>query len=159
MLKTIPSGKGIPLDVLYGKDGDMGMLSTLPSADAIPIEALRHTSQDLHALTRSGFGAPDKDENALRAEAVLPCVEPESAQTPDSTSLQKIQPVTRIPRLRCKMSEIAERSNVNPKAGFILSMIDGQMTIADILDVSSCPEWETAQMLLELERSGIVDFG
>ena len=74
-------------------------------------------------------------------------------------ALNKIQPVQRSPRLLCKMSELSQKKGINSKAGFILSMIDGNTTIADILDISAWSESETAILLLELEEMGIVSLG
>lgn len=73
-------------------------------------------------------------------------------------ALNRIQPIYRIPRLLCKMSELSQKKGINPRAGFILSMIDGNTTIADILDISSWSEGETAILLLELEEMGIISF-
>lgn len=74
-------------------------------------------------------------------------------------ALNQIQPVQRVPRLLCKMSELSQKKGINPKAGFILSMIDGNTTIADILDISAWSESETAILLLELEDMGIISLG
>ncbi len=74
-------------------------------------------------------------------------------------ALNQIQPVRRVPRLLCKMSELSQKKGINPKAGFILSMIDGNTTIADILDISAWSESETAILLLELEGMGIISLG
>jgi hypothetical protein len=57
------------------------------------------------------------------------------------------------------MADISQRTDVNPRAGFILSLIDGFTSIADILDISAWPEPETAYILLELQQQGIIDFG
>ena len=38
-------------------------------------------------------------------------------------------------------------------------MIDGNTTIADILDISAWSESETAILLLELEEMGIISLG
>ena len=73
-------------------------------------------------------------------------------------ALEKIKPVMRTPRLQCKMSELSKRNDINPRAGFIISMIDGNTTIADILDISAWPESETAALLLELETQQIISF-
>ena len=73
-------------------------------------------------------------------------------------ALEFIQPITRVPQLQCKLSEISKRKDINPRAGFILSMIDGVTTISDILDISAWPEPETAQLLLELEQHGVIAF-
>ena len=57
------------------------------------------------------------------------------------------------------MSEFSQKKGINSKAGFILSMIDGNTTIADILDISAWSESGTAILLLELEEMGIISLG
>ena len=76
----------------------------------------------------------------------------------DPAALSLIEPTHRIPHLTCKMSELASKSGINPKSSFILSMIDGHTSIADILDISSWSVEETASMLLELQQMGIIRF-
>ena len=76
----------------------------------------------------------------------------------DPAALSLIEPTHRIPHLTCKMSELASKSGINPKSSFILSMIDGHTSIADILDISSWSVEETASILLELQQMGIIRF-
>ena len=94
-------------------------------------------------------------EKARPTMAVLTPVAPVAAGT---ASPESLEPLSRIPRLKCSMAEISQRTDVNPRAGFILSLIDGFTSIADILDISAWPEPETAFILLELQQQGIVAF-
>ena len=94
-------------------------------------------------------------EKARPTMAALTPVAPAAAGT---ASPESLEPLSRIPRLKCSMAEISQRTDVNPRAGFILSLIDGFTSITDILDISAWPEPETAYILLELQQQGIVDF-
>ncbi len=79
--------------------------------------------------------------------------------TMDETSpLEHIKPLSRTPRLMCKLSELSQHNEMNPRAGFLISLIDGHTTISDILDISAWPEKETASLLLELEAQNIIVF-
>lgn len=82
----------------------------------------------------------------------------ENENVDEFVALSLMDPKDRIPRLICKLSELSKKKGIDSKAGFILSMIDGQMTIADILDVSSWSEAETAKILVELQSMGIIEF-
>ena len=110
-------------------------------------------------------------ETSRQTFAGLQCVKPAEAPKPTMAGLppvaapsagtaspDELEPLSRIPRLKCSMAQISQRTDVNPRAGFILSLIDGFTSITDILDISAWPEPETAFILLELQKQGIVDF-
>jgi hypothetical protein len=73
-------------------------------------------------------------------------------------ALQTLKPFHRIPRLRIPLADLSRRRDINPRAGFILSNIDGITSIRDILDISAFPEPQTALLLVELEEQGIIAF-
>ena len=73
-------------------------------------------------------------------------------------ALENLKPYSRIPRLTCSMHELLERSGINSRAGFLLSMIDGCTSISDIFDLSMFPEPETAYELAKLEAEGVIVF-
>ena len=116
------------------------------------IENSRPTLQNLPPVQQS---TKKLDEGRPTMAALSPVLPPTaSTASPDS-----LEPLSRIPRLKCSMADISQRTDVNPRAGFILSLIDGFTSIADILDISAWPEPETAFILLELQQQGIIDFG
>jgi hypothetical protein len=61
----------------------------------------------------------------------------------------------RIPVLRIALSEL-EALPLQPRAAFILSNIDGRMTIENILDVCAMPSHEAAQIIDELIDLGVI---
>ena len=117
-----------------------------------------------------------ENESERATRVAMPAIEPEAERATrvampaidgypvtqgsqrDPAALSLIEPTHRIPHLTCKMSELASKSGINPKSSFILSMIDGHTSIADILDISSWSVEETASMLLELQQMGIIRF-
>ena len=56
------------------------------------------------------------------------------------------------------MDDLSKHSDINAKAGFLLSMVDGITSIADIFDLSMFSEPETAIELVKLEEEGIITF-
>ncbi|MBO5753819.1 MAG: hypothetical protein J6S69_09075, partial [Proteobacteria bacterium] len=76
----------------------------------------------------------------------------------EDMALQTLKPFHRIPRLRIPLADLSRRRDINPRAGFILSNIDGITSIRDILDISAFPEPQTALLLVELEEQGIIAF-
>lgn len=72
-------------------------------------------------------------------------------------ALNAIQPVSRTPYLLCKINELSQK-DLSPKARFLLAMIDGKTSAADLLENSAWPEAETATYLLELQQMALIDF-
>lgn len=75
-----------------------------------------------------------------------------------SDVLAPLRPLSRIPVLCMSMGELSRRSDINANIGFILSLIDGLMSLADILSLSPRPQSETAEILCQLEKNHIIRF-
>lgn len=75
-----------------------------------------------------------------------------------SDALDALHPLSRIPVLCMSMGELSRRSDINANTGFILSLIDGLMSLADILSLSPRPQSETAEILCQLEKNQIIRF-
>lgn len=88
------------------------------------------------------------------APSPIKVADPELAQD----YLERLKPVSRIPRLLCSISDLSKRGSFNSKVGFVLSLIDGMTTLSEILDISAWPEPETAAVLLELKERGVITF-
>ncbi len=88
------------------------------------------------------------------APAPIKVADPELAQD----YLERLKPVSRVPRLLCSISDLSKRGSFNSKVGFVLSLIDGMTTLSEILDISAWPEPETAAVLLELKERGVITF-
>lgn len=61
----------------------------------------------------------------------------------------------RVPVLRIALSELGALP-LDPRAAFILSNVDGRMTIENILDVCAMPSHEAAQIIDELIDLGVI---
>jgi hypothetical protein len=60
--------------------------------------------------------------------------------------------------LRIRMSPEEIRSlSLDHRAGFLLSFIDGSMSIEEVLDVSSMPELDALRMMFELLEQGVIE--
>ena len=71
---------------------------------------------------------------------------------------QKLTPAdkTKIPQLACSMAELSKRQDINPRAGFLLSLIDGATSVSDLIDLSMTPEDETMALLSELYQQNVI---
>ena len=63
-----------------------------------------------------------------------------------------------VPRLACNMSDLSKRKDINPKGGFLISLIDGATSVADIIELSMFPKEETLSLLNELVKQQIIQF-
>ena len=72
----------------------------------------------------------------------------------DKHSLDK----SSVPRLACRMSDLSKRTDINPKGGFLISLIDGSTSVGDIIELSMFSEDETLNLLNELVHQSVIDF-
>ncbi|MBA2661479.1 MAG: hypothetical protein H0U74_04245 [Bradymonadaceae bacterium] len=69
---------------------------------------------------------------------------------------ERIGSLSRVPVLRVRMSEISQHQ-LDHRAGFLLSRIDGMLSFEDILDMSAMPRLETMSVLADLCALGLID--
>lgn len=67
----------------------------------------------------------------------------------------KLGDLTRAPTLRLKPDEVVWL-NLDHRAGFLLSMIDGQICLEDLFTLSSMSRLETARILLQLVQEKVI---
>jgi hypothetical protein len=67
----------------------------------------------------------------------------------------KLGSLQRIPRLRIAPSEIVWL-NLDHRAGFVLSQIDGEVNYEDLFSVSGMSRVDTARILSQLLRDGVI---
>ena len=123
----------------------------LNNDDATPLPGFQNSSLKPQKITSIAL-------NAVKQVAQQPAPSKTPSGIIATDPVARLRPLTRIPRLVCKLSEIPKNVNINPKAGFLLSMIDGRTSISDILDISAWPEEETATLMLELEEQDVIFF-
>src|SRR5258706_5318142 len=97
------------------------------------------------AFPAKGFRERALSENSFNAKASF-----DDDETPTFPRFPTPRPfLRRIPVLRIALSELAALP-LEPRAAFILSRIDGRMTIENILDVCAMPSPEAAGIIDEL---------
>ncbi len=62
-----------------------------------------------------------------------------------------------IPRVTMSAEEMRVLS-LDHRAGFLLSFVDGSMSIDEVLDVSAMPELDALRMMFELRMQGVIEF-
>ena len=146
----------VSLPPVHPKSGSGGFFSAIsedPKPTAVSLQPISMAAQ------KPQFSSENEAKQTVIAMSPIAITPRRKLDADESKrALELIQPISRIPMLKCRLAEISQRKDINPRAGFILSMIDGFTSISDILDISAWPEPETAELLLELERQGIVAF-
>ena len=61
-----------------------------------------------------------------------------------------------VPRVSMSPDEVRDLS-LDHRAGFLLSFIDGSMSIEEVLDVSSMPELDVLRIMFELRQQGAIE--
>ena len=61
-----------------------------------------------------------------------------------------------VPRVTVSAEEIRWLS-LDHRAGFLLSSIDGSMSLDEVLDVSSMPELDALRIMFELRMQGVIE--
>lgn len=93
----------------------------------------------------------DRNPNSERARSLLSEIERERGPS-EPVELGSLEGV---PERNLGLDEIQE-TDLDHRAGFVLSLVDGELTFEDILDLSSMPRSETLEVLSKmLERSVI----
>lgn len=161
----LASDSHIRIGMGSGGGGSEQSRPTIPQMDAVSsASGMSRTSEVRPGTLCMGSSSLSLSDSALGkpTKVALSAISPTDRIEHGSrglAALNQIQPVQRAPRLLCKMSELSQKKGINSKAGFVLSMIDGSTTIADILDISAWSEGETALLLLELEEMGVISLG
>ena len=101
-----------------------------------------------------------KAEDVPSADVTVAPPKKQRTRTPtmETDELSTLHPLSRTPRLCVSFQELSKRTDIDARAGFILSLIDGTVTIGDILSISSWSQTETASILLNLKSQDILDF-
>lgn len=113
---------------------------------------------DVLGVTRNPSLYEKAKPTSIALSPVIPTGLKPLSSSGDNGALTRLRPLTRTPKLRCSMSDISQHNAMNPRAGFLISLIDGHTSISDILDISAWPENDTAELLLELEAQKIIEF-
>jgi tetratricopeptide (TPR) repeat protein len=90
--------------------------------------------------------------NRLDVQGYLQLVRTERAQT----WAKEIGDQGRVLRMKVTTAQIM-KLKLQPDEGFMLSQIDGRMSIADLISVSTCDRVRTLEIIAKLLRAGIVE--
>jgi hypothetical protein len=82
----------------------------------------------------------------------MPSSPPSAARETESALLQRLGPVTRVPRVVSG----AAKGNLDHRAGFLLTFVDGMSPIEDILDASGLPRLDVLEVLADLLAKGVI---
>jgi hypothetical protein len=129
--------------------------------EPLPPEPARDYIDEIQERLDAGddLGAMMLAENLLTIEPdnneASQCVEICRARLVDAY-LARLGGRRRIPRLAIDMDEIRYLS-LDHVAGFLLSNIDGTMTIEEVLDVSGMAEFEVLRILDDLRDRGVIE--
>ncbi|MFU8806790.1 MAG: hypothetical protein ACNA8W_23490, partial [Bradymonadaceae bacterium] len=139
---TAPAPAQVDAPLFPGTDHDYG--SILERARAL------YESGDFEPALEliNALLADVQDSEALQLQAILEG-ELERVQH------ERIGALGRVPSLAVNMNVLAQL-NLDHRAGFILSQIDGMMCFEDIIDMSSMSRLETMTLLAELCDRGII---
>jgi len=127
-----------------------------------PAREARLRASELVDLCRAAFGRGKLDEAAAAAEEVLK----EGERAPEPGIPEVIEPArplleqvfaayvgtTRgVPASAMDPDALVDQ-DLDHRAGFLLSQIDGSITVEQLIDVSSMPKFETLRILCSLKR-------
>ena len=91
---------------------------------------------------------PDSD----RASDLLDMIEEAKGHT-DPT--EQLGGLNQVPRREVSMAKISSL-DLDHRAGFVLSLVDGEVTFADILDLSSMSREETLDVLIDMYEADVI---
>jgi hypothetical protein len=129
------------------------------------LEALLHPEQGL-ALASQLFDAGDHAQSLQLAEHLqerypsldgLPALLKANQNALVGSLLAELGDLTSIPIP--KTADLGlDNQDLDPRAVFLFSRIDGTLSLQDILDISGMTQFETARILLRLHRLGLLEF-
>jgi tetratricopeptide (TPR) repeat protein len=159
------SGAGLDLEAVEEKS-DLRPL--VPQAPAKPIEDEQRREVDtLMKAAHELHGLGDFSGSLELIEKIL-LVSPDHAEAREFLAQNeaqlfamyesKLQPLTNVPRLAIKPEEVMWL-NLDHRAGFLLSQIDGQIDYESLFALSGLPRLDTARILASLLSEGVIQHG
>lgn len=158
-------GAGLDLEAVEEKS-DLRPL--VPQAPARPIEEEQQREVDtLMQAAHELHGLGDFSGSLELIEKIL-LVSPDHAEAREFLAQNeaqlfamyesKLQPLTNVPRLAIKPEEVMWL-NLDHRAGFLLSQIDGQVDYESLFALSGLPRLDTARILASLLSEGVIQHG
>lgn len=77
--------------------------------------------------------------------------------TPRQRSYSRLRTSSLVPVVAMNSQRLREL-NLDHRAGYLMSLLDGELTVSDVFDVSDIPNAEVSDLLSELVERGAVTF-
>ena len=126
---------------------------TLNYISAVSPTKNRNTAVGVHPVTQNYLTPASTDTLGKNNAPSMP-----RKDTFETDALMALHPLSRMPVLCISMGELSRRTDIDSKAGFIISLIDGTVSLADILSLSAWSQTETAAIICKLEANHIITF-
>jgi hypothetical protein len=98
----------------------------------------------------------DSDRNTVRIDLTQFARESMRELDVKSADTRPIVPLLLVPWVRTSFEELRQHP-LDPRAAFVVSLIDGQCTVAMLLDMAGMAEADTLTILGELLRLGVIE--
>jgi hypothetical protein len=144
---------GVLVDGMMGDlDGDVHGFHASPGSSGSPGVAPAPQAPALPSATSiSGALALELELDDLEGSAESSLL----AEISD-TYLGRLGSRAHVPFARMPPADLRRRS-LDHWAGFVLSLVDGEASVEDILDAAAMPEHEALRLLCELREQGLID--
>jgi HD-GYP domain-containing protein (c-di-GMP phosphodiesterase class II) len=130
---------------------DTTRLGSLPP-ERLPSTPPRETAA---GVTTPSVRMPQGSLPPLRSSAPPPRGRSSAPYKPSGS--EALSPLQRVPRVLMTPSEIA-RLPLDPRAGFLLSFMDGSSTVETVLDACGLPREDAVHLVMELLGHGAIEF-
>ena len=152
------------LDTPFGNDSASRFATAVSARHATPAASRAH---DPISLVRDRFDLGDYSGALVQAEALL-------EDRPNDSDALRFAEACRVQLQQMYLSRIGDRAlvprvvmepdqlrwlSLDHRAGFLLSVIDGAITVDDLLDVSSMSELDTLRILYDFIQQGVIQMG
>lgn len=134
----------------YASDDNKTQSQTRNCMAAVGVKN-RSTAVGVHPVTQT-YLTPASDTTHRKVDAKISM----HKETFETDALLALHPLSRMPSLCISLAELSKRTDIDSKAGFILSLIDGTVSLADILSLSAWSQTETAAIICKLESNHII---
>ena len=128
---------------------------TLNYVSAVSPTKNRNTAVGVHPVTQNYLTPASTDSLGKKNNPAAPRAPKDTFET---DALMALHPLSRMPVLCISLGELSRRTDIDSKAGFIISLIDGTVSLADILSLSAWSQTETASIICKLEANHIITF-
>lgn len=135
------------------EDADEELESLLDPARGVDLAQRLHATGEHARALQIVEGLLERYHTTPALEALLDATQ----RALEPSLLKRLGPPDAIPRPRPPEGDLSGL-DLDPRAAFLFTRIDGMMSIEDILDVSGMSRFETARLLTRLRDLGLLEF-